>query len=343
MPQNSLDIWNSLNPRQQKYLSCIYEADQSAQKYEKTGWSPGRESRPASVWRWLPYSSDGYLRHLFKDEQLVDKGSGSTFAALRDRNIIDCKYEFGLFDSILYVKLTTLGRRVARAGLGESAPKKLPVGTLRDYQWKALVKAYRAGDEGLEAPEEEPGFYDGIGWKVWLRLRNYKSGTLVQEKKTKYRLNGDWEHRLLITDFGKKFIQENWEKYRDLYPEVEAIPQNKPISQLKCYINASAFGGGKTIFHAREPEKIRILMSDLLLVAVINNTDDPEDAFGLLQNPPRCNWWETGNPDITCIRPERSLSMGDVVETSNGEWWVCCYAGWAELIYIESENVLIGK
>jgi hypothetical protein len=35
--------------------------------------------------------------------------------------------------------------------------------------------------------------------------------------------------------------------------------------------------------------------------------------------------------------------LGDVVETTSGKWWVCCYAGWAELTYVESENVLIGK
>ncbi len=223
MPENSLEVWNSLNPRQQKYLSCIYEADRNAEDYERGKWSSGISSRPASVWRWLSYSADSYLRDLLKSEKLIDEGSGSTFEALRERKIIECKHEQGFFgSSLLYVKLTTFGRRVARVGLDKPAPKKLPVGTLRDYQWKALVKAYRAGDEGLKDVDELE-FYGGIGWKVWLRLRNYKSGALVQEKKTTYKGNADWEYRIFITDFGKQFIQKNWEKYRDLYPEVEAI------------------------------------------------------------------------------------------------------------------------
>ncbi len=114
-------------------------------------------------------------------------------------------------------------------------------------------------------------------------------------------------------------------------------------SYLNCYINTSAFGGGKTIFRAREPEEIKIAKQNFLLVAVITGSNDPDDAFGLLQNPLRCNWWEVENSNVTCIRQSRSFSMGDVVETSSGKWWVCCQADWAELFYIPTENVLVGK
>lgn len=223
MPQNSLDVWKLLNSRQQQYLKAIYKADQNAECGERAAWSSRRSSRSASIWRWLPYSIDGDLRQSLAWEKLIDEGAGSTFEALESRTIIECKYERNMFgEQLLYVKLTTFGRRVARAGLGESAPKKLPVGTLHDYYWKALVKAYDALGEGLEANEEEPGLYGGIGWKVWLRLRDYKLGTLVQEVKIKYRGDGNWEHRLFITEFGKRFVQENWQKYRDLTNEVEA-------------------------------------------------------------------------------------------------------------------------
>lgn len=59
------------------------------------------------------------------------------------------------------VKLTTLGRATARAGLGHTAPKSPPRGMLSEWLWSNLVRLYRAGPNGMATdvprgtPQEE--------------------------------------------------------------------------------------------------------------------------------------------------------------------------------------------
>jgi hypothetical protein len=74
-----------------------------------------------------------------KREGLIDEGTGSTFNALEARKLIECQENFAKHQVFLSeVQLTKLGRAVARAGLGVSAPKLLPKGQLRERQWEAL-------------------------------------------------------------------------------------------------------------------------------------------------------------------------------------------------------------
>src|SRR5438093_9367819 len=44
----------------------------------------------------------------------------------------------------------TNGRKLARCWTGAKAYKAPPPGTLKEWHWRALVKAYGAGDAGLE-------------------------------------------------------------------------------------------------------------------------------------------------------------------------------------------------
>ncbi|MCT7958506.1 hypothetical protein [Laspinema palackyanum] len=219
-------IWDELNDRQQTYLQQIFEIDQNREESERGAWNSGGRPRPADEWRWIEYlelfGNSSQLRQKLKTADVVDPGTGSTFKALATRKLIEIDYCYPVKDWFK-CKLTRLGRAVVRAGLGVQSPKKLPPRTLRDYQWKALVAAWQAGNEGLRADGERSGDYGGHSWQhCWLRLRawddkmRYGRSGLVRE------FNKDLKSYLGITEEGRKFYRENWQKYRELYPEVEA-------------------------------------------------------------------------------------------------------------------------
>ncbi len=178
----ALTRWRELNDRQRAYLVAVYSADQAAEATERSAWSRGLERRPADEWRWLLYGSplvESPLQLALAAEDLVDRGTGSTFAALADRGLLLTRHarmrvvlggRAGTVE-VLYVRMTALGRKVARAGLGDKAPEKLPVGGLREWHWRALAKAYAAGERGLD--DEGGASYGRVGWRTWLRLRDY--------------------------------------------------------------------------------------------------------------------------------------------------------------------------
>ena len=100
-----------------------------------------------------------------------------------------------------------------REATGTQREKALPVGTLREWHWRAMALAWKSRPEGVQ---DETGSYGSIGWNTWLRLRDYKAGALIEEYQT-------WpESRpvywLRLTPFGELFSYENWRRYRDLYP-----------------------------------------------------------------------------------------------------------------------------
>jgi len=62
---------------------------------------------------------------------------------------------------------------------------------------------------------------------TWLRLRDYKAGAVVEG----YRTGGPYLahvgysvdiHWIRLTPFGEQFYRENWQCYRELYPDVDA-------------------------------------------------------------------------------------------------------------------------
>ncbi|WP_261210323.1 hypothetical protein [Laspinema sp. D2d] len=219
-------IWDELNERQRVYLQQIFEIDQDREESEHGAWNRGERPRPADEWRWIEYlelfGNSSQLRQKLKAADVVDPGTGSTFKALAKSKLIEIDYCYPVKDWFK-CKLTRLGRAVVRVGLGIQSAKKLPARTLRDYQWKALVAAWQAGDEGLRPDGERSGDYGGHSWQhCWLRLRAW-------DDKMRYGRNGlvrefhkDLKVHLGITEEGRKFYRENWQKYHELYPEVEA-------------------------------------------------------------------------------------------------------------------------
>jgi DNA-binding MarR family transcriptional regulator len=226
---------SGLNERQELYLKAIYAEDQAAERHEAWRWNHGYGKRPADEWRWLLYAdlAGGAtpLKRLLKREGMVDAGTGSTFIALERRGLINHRerYESHIasIERLTSVRLTRKGRAEARKLLGESAPKKLPKGTLREWHWNALTRLYEAGGE-LSSELHVSGCYGGISWKTWLRLRDYfDTGMgLVKEHSRFVRVEWNPEPKrvsvIQLTEAGRKFYYENWEKYRNLYPDVEA-------------------------------------------------------------------------------------------------------------------------
>jgi hypothetical protein len=142
---NEADVWRCLNARQQAYLQAIFATDQAQEQSERLRAARDHRSRPADEWRWQVYADTLYghtpLKQRLVDAGVVDPGTGSTFEALGKRGYILVRYErvtsHPLSDVLVYVRLTTKGRKLVRQALGLCAPIKAPVGELREWQWRA--------------------------------------------------------------------------------------------------------------------------------------------------------------------------------------------------------------
>ncbi len=168
-----------LNDRQRAYLLAIFEVDQAVEADMRSlPFSPFHERPKASEWRWLEYSEPvpeinkpaSRLYAAIKKAAAIDQGTGSTFAALADRELVEVDWRdpdiWGKAKP--YIRLRPAGRKLARFWTGQKAYKAPPPGTLREWHWRALVVAYVAGDDGLKS---EYGEYGTIGWPAAVRAR----------------------------------------------------------------------------------------------------------------------------------------------------------------------------
>ena len=224
-----------LNERQRAYLLAIFTVDQALEaEMRLIPYRPFQPRPKASEWRWLEYSEPvpeidkpaSRLYESIKQAAPIDQGTGATFAALADRGLIEVDWrERNVWGQRKpYIRLTPAGRRLARSWTGQKAYEAPPAGTLREWHWRALAKAYAAGDEGLEG---EYGDYGRIGWNTWLRLRDYKRGGLVEEVPGISYCNppagpSRTVYRLRITSAGRALYEREWARYQELYPDVEA-------------------------------------------------------------------------------------------------------------------------
>jgi hypothetical protein len=188
--------------------------------------------RPAIEWRWMFYGifpetgNDSPLRRRLKVAHLVDSGTGATFQALESRGYVLCRYEpVVIGDPLVYIQITPAGRKLVRAATDQQREKALPPGTLREWHWKALAEAWKARPAGLKSEYGEN--YGHISWNTWLRLRDFKAGPLIEEYATsgEYLVHVGYTpqiHWLCLSAPGEQFYRENWQLYRELYPEVDA-------------------------------------------------------------------------------------------------------------------------
>lgn len=223
--QTSLSIWNQLNVRQQKYLSLIYEADQSAEQFEKASWKSGRERRPAAVWRWLFYGDINDKPSPFKSRLLnaglIDQGTGSTLEALESRALIECDGKV----PELYVKATCLCRKVVRVGTDQPVVRATRTlkGMLGKKAWQALILIGEAGKEGFPLDGWRQ-YTQGIHLNVWKYLERQEP-PLIQGYD-----------RLYHTVFGVLFYLRNYEKYRAVYPDIEAPEPKSNVNNIVATI-----------------------------------------------------------------------------------------------------------
>ncbi|MBD2459333.1 hypothetical protein H6G80_35555 [Nostoc sp. FACHB-87] len=217
-------LWEKLNQRQQATLTAIYHTEQQQESAQKQAWHKGLSRDPASVWRNLQYyfeptGHETLLHRLLRQANVVDQGLGSTLRVLEGHQLIECNYRQS---ELISIKLTTTGRAVARAGLGESAPKKPPKGQLKPRQWEALVRAYLSGENGIDNNTSSDD-YAGFSWRwTWLRLRDYHGTEEGLVKEVGYWNQGKYSTKLVITLSGIEFYKKQWEQYRALYPDVNA-------------------------------------------------------------------------------------------------------------------------
>jgi hypothetical protein len=224
--------WDDLNDRQRAYLQAIYDHDQVAEANERSKWKYMIERRPADEWRWLYYGDTAYgmssLKSQIHYQGLVDQGTGATFEALRSRGLIlvQSYHSQARGDlSSVKVRMTPAWRRLIRAATGESRPKKLPVGTLRSWHWAALALLYRARalesdwstGEYFAIDDNDHDYRRGVRWETIVRLRDYKWGALCRENFSHFQT-----FPVEITPFGRAYYVREWERYRQLYPEVDA-------------------------------------------------------------------------------------------------------------------------
>jgi hypothetical protein len=151
----------------------------------------------------------------------IDQGTGSTFDALAARGLIQVAIRLGgLHGGTLHphLRMTTAGRRLCRQITGQRAYKPPPAGTLKEWHWRALAKAYVAGAEGLEG---DYGVFGHIGERTWERLLEYKWGALVEERRTGSLTLGRTV-RMYVTARGRALYHDEWARYRAMYPDVEA-------------------------------------------------------------------------------------------------------------------------
>ena len=254
-----LSRWDSLNERQGAYLVAVYREDQREEAYQRSAFSRGGRAAPADQWRWILYGSsvvdESPLRMALETRDLVDGGTGSTFAALANKGLLLTRNssmhvrvagKVGEVE-VLYVRMTRAGRAAVRVAISAGAVQseeaiqdlpegclpgetRLPSGTLRASHWRALARASAAGDEGLAG---KYGDYGGIGWQTWRRLEDYRDGPLVIEKETGPPRGAPSTpgpaYVLSITAAGRRLYETRLEEYRQRYPNIHAPhPQSRP-------------------------------------------------------------------------------------------------------------------
>jgi hypothetical protein len=229
--------WQSLNSRQQDYLTAIYHADQEAEADERGRWSRGGRPRPAVEWRWMVYATlDGHdtpvKRHLRSTKQ-ISEGTGSTLEALEKRKLINVRYDITTYngreiltsDPIPTIQITPSGRALVRQALDIRGGRQV-VGTLQEWHWHALAKAYAAGSKGVR---EEGLGYGRIGWNTWVRLRDYKI------KGSEYPLIEE-RNSVSITHIGIAYYERSFARYHGLYPDVLAPAPAEQHDPLEPFI-----------------------------------------------------------------------------------------------------------
>ncbi|MFF2331991.1 hypothetical protein, partial [Streptomyces sp. NPDC058103] len=214
-----------------------------------------------------------------------DQGAGSSLAALRRRELIEVTEDFvqtvlGMVPRVR-VKLTTLGRATARAGLGHTAPKSPPRGLLSEWLWSNLVRLYRAGPDGMStnsprgtppeerAPSDKARFFLESDQRrpggTLVTTKNVPAGEPYESPLYKGHMIHPTEYRVYLTEAGKAHYEQHVRCYAELWPDVAApVPNDLPGDAH------SSLDDHKV----RKPRGLLARAPFLLLVALVRNDLD---------------------------------------------------------------------
>lgn len=239
-------MWDELNQRQQAYLSAIYRADQDAEADVADRRRRWQATPPAAEWRWLLYTIKGGLaddtsiQAALRPQGKLDPGAGSSLAALQRRELVQVRDNIKNTalgpTPVVEVRLSTVGRAAARAGLDEQPTRSTPPGLLSEWVWRALVILHRAGDTGTlyghhgwQLPRDHPE--RGPSWNALLQLRDRRDGRYMEEFTVRVPNPGyadRTEHRARISARGRAHAELHHRCYAELYPDVPPIVPAEP-------------------------------------------------------------------------------------------------------------------
>lgn len=221
---------SDLNERQRAYLTALYDCDQSEENARRARAARGDwfDRTPASEWRWMMYGPvlpPSMLYMKLSHAKLIDPGTGSTWQALEDRGLVQCRYIPDALNitTLLQVKITPAGRKLIRAARGEQRPKALPKGQLKERQWAALVRLYAAGEQGID---NDTLLYAKGGFDWWHTIRRLVDYTPhLVEPFTVFSPYYSTFYR--ITSDGRAYYEREHERYHALYPNVALAQPNE--------------------------------------------------------------------------------------------------------------------
>lgn len=225
-------IASRLNARQSAYLLAAYDIDQALEAANR-----GPDAPPARVWRWIQYGpdalrdwlGDGPLRAALQAQGLVDSGAGATWSALASHGLIELerratplhlrKWDHTV--KILYVRMTSDGRKVARMLRGEPATRaRAPGGKPLSLTALRLV-AY--GQAHPDKPFDWLALWADSYWQPDYLMAHGVCLGLIKRGL----LDGDVPNRLRITPAGQLLdvtTEPNWKP-----PKAPAPPGDRPL------------------------------------------------------------------------------------------------------------------
>jgi len=208
-------------------------------------WMDGEKARSAKEWRWICYGVSGNqatwqlqnipvsnqieifgkneawitdgsreLKTMLEREKLDNQGLGRIFTTLAAKELI--KHEMKLVKigrsalEMPFVQLTRRGRLYMRRKLSATLSKESKSKFLPEWKWQILDRLADAGGVFYSVNkkgeiDEIFGEYGGVRWKIWLQLKFFRQGALVEQ----FQPDSKSKCALRFTEFGKKFYQEH--------------------------------------------------------------------------------------------------------------------------------------
>lgn len=108
--------WSALPTPERLCLGVIFTCDQEREQAEHTRWNRFERRLPAATWRWLAYAPRTVLAHRLAARGLNEAAFLTAATALAARGLLLQRLVEGELEATLELRLTPLGRRLARVG-----------------------------------------------------------------------------------------------------------------------------------------------------------------------------------------------------------------------------------